>query len=74
MSELKPNAVLRGGPQPVGPRQVRLSESADLRTWQAADGSGAHVWSRTGQFEEFAGGLLRVYAYTGPAEEPPKIG
>lgn len=60
--------MLRGGPQPVGPRRVRLSESADQVTWQAADGSGAHVWTRTGQFEEFADGLLRVYAYAGAAE------
>ncbi len=72
MSENKPNATLRGGPQPVGPRRVHVSESAERVTWQAADGSGPHIWSRTGQFEEFSGGLLRVYAYTGPAESAAK--
>jgi hypothetical protein len=71
VSEHKPNAMLRGGPQPVGPRQVHATESAERVTWQAADGSGPHVWTRTGQFEEFAGGLLRVFVYEGPAEQSP---
>lgn len=71
MSEHKPNAMLRGGPQPVGPRQVHAVDSAERVTWQAADGSGARVWTRTGQFEEFAGGLLRVFVYEGPAKPSP---
>ena len=65
MSEHQPNAVLRGGPVPVGPRQVHLKDAADQVTWQAADGSGTHAWTRTGQFEEHPGGLLRVYVYAG---------
>jgi hypothetical protein len=64
----RPNVVLRGGPQPVGPRHLHIAAHGDEVRWHAADGSGLHRWARTGQHEEHGDGLLRVYAYAGPAE------
>jgi hypothetical protein len=72
-----PNVVLRGGPQPVGPRQIHTSEPSNQISWRAADGSGLHLWTRTGEHEEYGGVLLRVYVYAGVAEQAvdaPPIG
>jgi len=64
-----PNVVLRGGPQPVGPRQIHVSEPAESVRWRAADGSGAHLWTRTGEHEDHHGVMLRVYVYSGQAPD-----
>ena len=71
MSELDPNAVLVGGPQPIGSRQLRGDPDAwELRA-SAADGSGLHVWRRTGRMEpRRGGGWLRVYVYYGADDQP----
>ena len=66
-STLHPNVVLRGGPQPVGPRQIHTTEPVDTVRWRAADGSGLHEWTRTGEHEEHGGVMLRVYVYSGRA-------
>jgi hypothetical protein len=62
-----PNVVLRGGPQPVGPRQIHITEPVGKVRWRAADGSGLHEWTRTGEHEEHGGVMLRVYVYSGVA-------
>jgi hypothetical protein len=71
VSDLEPNVLLVGGPQPIGPRQVH----ADRDSWEyrasAADGSGLHVWQRTGRMEpRQGGGWLRVFVYFGPDNQP----
>ena len=71
MSVLDANAVLVGGPQPIGARQVRVEPGADEVRFSAADGSGLHVWRRTGRMEpRRGGGWLRVYVYVGADDEP----
>jgi hypothetical protein len=66
---LTPNAVLVGGPEPIGGRQVRVERDATEVRASAGDGSGLHAWARTGRMEpRQGGGWLRVYVYTGPAD------
>lgn len=68
------NAVLAGGPQPVGSRYVYVEQAqADVRA-TAADGSGLHVWVRSSRFQAKAGGgMLRVFVYAGPDFAPGPI-
>lgn len=71
MDILTPNAVLVGGPEPIGGRQVRVEQGATEVRAGAGDGSGLHAWSRTGRMEpRRGGGWLRVYVYRGPADQP----
>lgn len=71
MDVLAPNAVLVGGPEPIGGRHVRAEQGALEVRAGAGDGSGLHVWSRTGRMEpRGGGGWVRVYVYTGPADQP----
>ncbi len=68
---LAPNAVLVGGPEPIGGRQVRVERDTSEVRASAGDGSGLHAWTRTGRMEpRRGGGWLRVYAYHGAAGEP----
>jgi hypothetical protein len=62
------NVVLRGGPDPVGPRHIQVAEPSEEIKWRAANGSGVHVWHRTGESEEFGGEPRTVYEYVGPDE------
>lgn len=65
---LTPNAVLVGGPEPIGGRQVRVERDVTEVRASAGDGSGLHAWARTGRMEpRQGGGWLRVYVYTGAA-------
>jgi hypothetical protein len=67
--ELKANAILRGGPDPIGGRHVVAAPGAAEVRALAANGSGAHVWRRTGRFEPRPnGGVLRVFVCAAPAE------
>ena len=68
------NAVLAGGPQPVGSRYVEVEQGqAEVRA-AAADGSGVHVWMRSSRFQAKAGGgMLRVFVYAGPDFAPGPI-
>jgi hypothetical protein len=66
---LTPNAVLVGGPEPIGGRQVRVEPDVTEVRAGAGDGSGLHAWARTGRMEpRRGGGWLRVYVYAGPAD------
>ena len=68
---LAPNAVLVGGPEPIGGRQVRVEQDATEVRASAGDGSGMHAWTRTGRMEpRRGGGWLRVYVYVGAADQP----
>lgn len=73
MESFTPYAYLVGGPVPVAsgvkdPRAVPLPADADGVEVDAADGSGGHVWRRTGQFRSFEDLELREYVYAGPAD------
>jgi hypothetical protein len=71
VNALDANALLVGGPQPVGSRYLRAEEGASELRAAAADGSGTHVWQRTTRFApKPGGGLLRVFVYLGPDSEP----
>lgn len=68
---LDANALLVGGPQPIGSRQVRTEEGASEFRASAVDGSGLHVWQRTARFApKHGGGWLRVFVYQGRNDEP----
>jgi hypothetical protein len=71
VSDLEPNAVLVGGPQPIGSRELHAAAGAwELRA-SAADGSGLHVWRRTSRMEpRRGGGWLRVFVYFGSDDQP----
>ena len=71
MSDFEPNAVLVGGPQPIGSRQLHADRDAwELRA-SAADGSGLLVWRRTSRMEpRSGGGWLRVFVYFGQDGQP----
>jgi hypothetical protein len=65
------NALLVGGPQPIGSRYLRADQGASELRASAADGSGLHVWQRTTRFApKPGGGLLRVFVYQGADDEP----
>lgn len=67
--ELKANAILRGGPDPVAGRHVVAEPGAAEVRIRAAGSSGEHVWKRTGRFEPRPnGGVLRVFVYDGLSE------
>jgi len=71
VTDFEPNALIVGGPQPIGSRELH----ADLDAWEvrasAADGSGLHVWRRTSRMEPRQGrGWLRVYVYFGRDDQP----
>jgi hypothetical protein len=72
--DLEPNAVLIGGPGPIGGRHVYAEpDTIDYRA-TAGDGTGEYVWQRTSRFEARAGGgMLRVFAYMGAAGQPVEL-
>jgi hypothetical protein len=71
VSALDVNALLVGGPQPIGSRYTHADQDASELRASAVDGSGLHVWQRTSRFApKHGGGLLRVYVYMGPDGEP----
>lgn len=75
VSDEQPNAVLEGGPTPSGSRHMHAKPSTKELRAQAADGSGEHVWTRTGRFEPRAGGgLLCCFVYAGPAADVDSAG
>lgn len=69
------NAVLVGGPQPIGSRQVHVEQEQTEVIATARDGSGEHGWalSNRHQAAKAHGGILRVYTYAGPVDRllPP---
>jgi hypothetical protein len=71
VTALDVNALLVGGPQPIGSRYLHAEQDASELRVSAADGSGLHVWQRTSRFApKHGGGLLRVFTYMGPHGEP----
>lgn len=68
------NAVLIGGPEPIGGRHVVADAREIEYRASAGDGTGLHVWQRTSRFEtRLGGGMLRVYAYMGAVGTPVEL-
>lgn len=73
MESFTPYAYLVGGPIPVDsgvkdPRAVPLPADTERVEVAAEDGSGVHIWRRTGRFRSFEDLELREYVYAGPAQ------
>jgi hypothetical protein len=68
MREIEPNAILVGGPEPQGGRQI--CAGPNLVEYRVATADGVdHVWLRSDRLERLKGfGWARVYAHVSDLE------